>query len=181
MSHQVRVVAQENKILAVKLVREMSGMGLRDSLDHVESGAYFETRCEDMSLRRMIEEGGRSGVAFEFVPPLAGVANLEGGAVVVGPRGEWAVRYRSGANKIPAIKLARELQPEFGLAEAKHVVEQQGLVMSGIGRDEAEQIVARFAELGSVVELERAVTLPSPSAGQASAPAVYGRTEDDDF
>jgi ribosomal protein L7/L12 len=189
MVHRVRVVDTTMKILAVKLVREMTGLGLKDSLDRVETKAFFDVSLDDATLLSFVEDGRRGGVQFEFVPPLDASAVTSGWSSMGDPTGEFAIRYRSGPNKIGAIKLARELAPELGLSHAKDIVEQQGLVIAGIVAREAERIVGLFDAIGSVVEVERssgvgstpsvsAPSVPPPRAGAANH--VYGYSSDDD-
>ncbi len=187
MHYRIRVADTADKITAIKLVRELTGLGLKASLDLVEARAFFEADREDATLRRIVEDGARAGVRFEFDPPLD-LAVTAGGDVSgrpTGPTGEFAIRYRSGVNKIAAIKLVRELNPELGLANARDVVEGQGLVCTGVGAAEVERILGLFAELGASVEVERVAmtcapepNLPSPRAGKRP----YGQaSEDDDF
>lgn len=59
----------------------------------------------------------------------------------------------SGANKIGVIKVVREIT-ELGLMEAKQMVESAPqTVKEGVGKDEAEQMKAKFEEAGATVEL----------------------------
>lgn len=145
MIHRVRITDTTSRIVAVKLVREMTGLGLKESLDLVDEKGWFSVQHDDATLGRFIDEGSRSDVTFECDPPLA--------ASAAGSMGEFAIRYRSGPNKILAIKLVRELDPRFGLLEAKNLVEGEGLVRVGVSRAEAERIVGLFRELESVVEV----------------------------
>lgn len=186
MVHRVRVADTTAKIQAIKLVREITGFGLKDSLDLVEAKAFFEVDRDEATLLRIADEGTRAGVQFEFIPPLSASSSVAGESAGGSEQaGDFAVRYRSGPNKIHAIKLVRELHPELGLANAKDVVEQQGLIRVGLAAREAERIVGLFSEISSVVEVERisggsTPSLPAPRAGTAQA--VYGyASEDDDF
>lgn len=64
----------------------------------------------------------------------------------------YTLRYLDGTNKIAAIKLVRELTG-LGLAAAKDAVEAQHVILRGLERERAEQLVARFAAEQARVEL----------------------------
>ena len=58
-----------------------------------------------------------------------------------------------GANKIGAIKVVREIT-ELGLKEAKDLVDNAPqTVKEGVKKEEAEEIKAKFEEIGATVEL----------------------------
>ncbi len=180
MLRRVRVVSFESKIMAVKLVRELSGFGLKESLDHVEASAAFEVSLDDYRLRQFADQARREGVVFEFDPPIGGFTSS---AFVEPEGGEWVVRYSSGPNKIAAIKLARELT-YLGLAEAKNIVEQCGVIRSNLSRAQADAIVAQFREIGSSVEVFAGTSLPKPQVSTPSPSRGSGSgyvLPDDDF
>lgn len=58
-----------------------------------------------------------------------------------------------GANKIPVIKLVRELTG-LGLAEAKALVEKLGVIKENVAKADAEKIVASFKEAGATAVME---------------------------
>ena len=186
MLRRVRVASTNQKISAIKLLRELSGLGLKDSKDLVEAAAFVEIDRDDATLARIAEEGRRCEVAFEFDPPLRGGASASSASFSSSSpsaSGEFSLRYHSGPNKIPAIKLVRELSG-LGLKEAKDVVELAGVIRQGLSSSEAESIIARFTEIGSRVELVRGSSTPTPSlpSPRAGAERVYGYvSEDDDF
>lgn len=185
MARTLRVTFTEHKkIHAIKYVRELSGLGLKEAKDTVEGDMPFTTSFDDLRLASFVEAAARDEVYFSFDTPLAVAPNIEL------PRpsgGEWAVRYHSGTNKIEAIRLARELTG-LGLKEAKDLVEQQGVILSGLSRAQAQVLIERFASFGSLAVLEQVgaaggqVQLPAPTPGRAGTPANYGRSnESDDF
>jgi ribosomal protein L7/L12 len=207
MARRVRVIDTTARILAVKLVRELTGLGLKESLDHVDGKTWFSVDRDDAALGAIIGDARRNGVTFEFDPPLDQTSSVYALPFAIGVAGEFAIRYRSGPNKIHAIKLVRELSSEFGLKEAKDLVEGEGLVRVGISSSEADRIVGLFREIGSIVEVERVgaeahsslppPSVPPPSAAPPSStppsgataklakparPAthIYGRPADDD-
>ncbi|MCA9681915.1 MAG: ribosomal protein L7/L12, partial [Myxococcales bacterium] len=62
------------------------------------------------------------------------------------------LRYIGGPRKINAIKLIRELT-QSGLKEANELVEYAGCMRLNLPLPEAQLAAARFAEVGSVVEI----------------------------
>ena len=154
-----------SKIMAIKLVRQVSGVGLKEAKDLVESGSVFEAELSAQQRGMLEREGHESGIHFEFAALGPGAEPSHASVVGdIAPGGEVAVRYLSGPRKIHAIKLARELSG-LGLKEAKELVERQGIVVSGLSRAEAEGIAARFAEFGSQVKLEGSGSGPSLRVG----------------
>lgn len=173
--HQARVAEfGSRKILAIKLVRQLSGLGLKEAKETVERGASFDVRV-DGEARRELDEAARLGIRFVFTPPLDGAAAPSPRAIPSSSSsaGRFAVRYRAGARKIHAIKLVRELA-RCGLKEAKDIVEQQGVVVYDRSRAETDEIVRQFEAIGSQVEL-----VPDDGS-DAPAAVVDGGDADDE-
>ena len=64
------------------------------------------------------------------------------------------VLKEAGANKIQVIKVVRDATG-LGLKEAKELVDgAPKTVKEGVSKDEAEDLKAKFAEVGAVVELK---------------------------
>lgn len=60
----------------------------------------------------------------------------------------------AGANKIPVIKVVREIT-SLGLAEAKALVDgAPKAIKEGVSKDEAESIKAKLTEAGATVEVK---------------------------
>lgn len=59
----------------------------------------------------------------------------------------------AGANKIQVIKLVREITG-LGLKEAKDVADNGGNVKENVSTDEANELKAKFEEIGATVELK---------------------------
>ncbi len=148
--HHVRIYGT-NKILAIKLVRELTGCGLREAKDLVEQGQGFFVRVGADTQARVRAEAERSGIEFDppldgsVAPPPAELDELDG-------EGRYGVRYVSGPRLIESIKLVRELTG-LGLKDAKQIVDTAGLLRTGIGLDEANAIASRFAGIGAVTEI----------------------------
>ena len=75
------------------------------------------------------------------------------GAVEEGPSKVNVVLTSAGPNKIPVIKIVRDLTG-LGLKEAKDIVDNGGNVKEGIDKAEAEALKAQFEEAGATVEIK---------------------------
>ena len=61
----------------------------------------------------------------------------------------------AGSEKIKVIKVVREVVSGLGLKEAKDIVEAAPKTLKeGVSKEEAEQIKAKFAEVGATVEIK---------------------------
>ena len=99
----------------------------------------------------------RFGVTAAAPVVMAAAASSGAGeaAPVVEEQSEFsAILTEVGPNKIPVIKVVRELTA-LGLKEAKDVVDAAPkAVKEGIARDEAEKIKAALEEVGAKVEIK---------------------------
>ena len=90
------------------------------------------------------------------VSAVAAAAPVAGGAAAgAEEKSEFNVVLKeAGANKIAVIKVVRDITG-LGLKEAKDLVEgAPKAVKENVGKDEAEEIKAKFVEAGAVVELQ---------------------------
>ena len=95
----------------------------------------------------MKEEFGVDPSAVAVAAPAAGeTASAEPSTVNL-------VLTSAGANKIQVIKLVREITG-LGLKEAKGVADNGGNVKENISTDEANELKAKFEEVGATVELQ---------------------------
>jgi large subunit ribosomal protein L7/L12 len=96
-------------------------------------------------------------VAVAAAPTAGGAAPAEagGGAGAAEEQTEFnAVLTEVGPNKIPVIKVVRELT-QLGLKEAKDLVDAAPKpIKEGIARDEADKIKAALEEQGAKVEIQ---------------------------
>ena len=108
-------------------------------------------------IKRFEDRYGVTAAAPAAVPPLRPpVAHAGGGdAPAAEEQSEFsAVLTEVGPNKIPVIKVVRELTG-LGLKEAKDVVDAAPkAVKEGIAKDEAEKIKAALEEQGAKVEIK---------------------------
>lgn len=112
---RARILTAPRKIEAIKVVRQVAGIGLREAKQAVEQREWFDLRDP---LRGPELLAAAAGGAFTF--------ELEDGESedlpTETPAGEWA-RIVSTTRKIHAIKIVREVSG-VGLLEAKNAVEQ---------------------------------------------------------
>jgi len=91
--------------------------------------------------------------------PVAAAATAPAGAAPAAAAEEEQTEFSAvlteiGPNKIPVIKVVRELTG-LGLKEAKDVVDAfPKAVKEGVGKDEAEKIKAALEEVGAKVEIK---------------------------
>jgi large subunit ribosomal protein L7/L12 len=124
-------------------------MAVADLIDQVEKLTVLEL---NELVKALETKWGVSAAA-----PVA-VAAAPAGAAAAAPAAEQtefdAVLTEVGPEKIKVIKAVRELT-SLGLTEAKTFVESAPkAIKTGIPRDEAEQIVAKLAEVGAKVEIK---------------------------
>ena len=102
-------------------------------------------------VKALEEEFGVSAAAPVAVAaaPAAGAA-----APAVEEKTEFNVKLKDiGAKKIEVIKAVREFT-SLGLAEAKKLVEDLGMIKEGVNKEEAEKIAARMKEAGAEVMID---------------------------
>jgi large subunit ribosomal protein L7/L12 len=105
-------------------------------------------------IKRFEERYGVTAAAPAAVAA-APVASSEAAPAVVEEQTEFtATLTEIGPNKIPVIKVVRELT-SLGLKEAKDLVDATPkAVKEGVARDEAEKIKAALEEQGAKVEIK---------------------------
>lgn len=141
------VDAGQNKIQVIKLVREATGLGLKESKDLVES------------TPKLIKEGLSADDAATLVKKLhdAGAkAELGAGTKTSSPtlgesrEGSWDVELsKLGPNKIQVIKLVREATG-LGLKETKDLVESAPVfVKRGLSKAAAEELAQKLGGVGA--------------------------------
>lgn len=96
-------------------------------------------------VEAMEEKFGVSAAAPVAAAGAAAPAEDEGGTVNV-------VLKDAGSNKIGVIKLVREYTG-LGLGEAKTLSETGGAIKENIEKKEAEEIIAKFKEVGATAEI----------------------------
>ena len=98
------------------------------------------------------------GIEEKYGVSAAAVAAPVAGGAAAGAAEEKSsfnvVLKDAGANKIPVIKVVRDATG-LGLKEAKDLVDgAPKTVKEGVSKEEAEDLKAKFAEVGAVVELK---------------------------
>ena len=84
---------------------------------------------------------------------VAVAAPAQGEAVEEGPSSVNVVLASAGANKLPVIKLIKEITG-LGLGESKAIADNGGVVKENVSTDEANEIKAKFEEAGATIELK---------------------------
>ncbi len=101
-------------------------------------------------VKALEEEFGVSAAA----PVAVAAAPAAAAAPAEEEKTEFNVKLKEiGAKKIDVIKAVREFT-SLGLAEAKKLVEDLGMIKEGVNKEEAEKIVARMKEAGAVAVME---------------------------
>lgn len=101
-------------------------------------------------VKALEEEFGVSASA----PAAAAAAPAAAAAAAVEEKTEFTVTIKSpGASKLNVIKAVRELTG-LGLAEAKTLVESNGVVKENVPKAEADKIVEKLKEAGAEVEVK---------------------------
>lgn len=104
-------------------------------------------------VKELEEEFGVTAAAAVAVAPAGGAA--PGEAAAAEEKTEFDVVLKAiGDNKIPVIKVVREVTG-LGLKEAKEVVDgAPSAVKEGLSKEDAEQVKAKLEEVGATVGLE---------------------------
>ncbi len=84
---------------------------------------------------------------------VAVAAPAQGEAVEEGPSSVNVVLASAGANKLPVIKLIKEITG-LGLGESKAIADNGGVIKENVSTDEANEIKAKFEEAGATIELK---------------------------
>lgn len=112
---------------------------------------------EVSELVKALEEkfGVKAAAPVAFAPAGAGAPAAGGAAAAAEEKTEFtAVLTVAGANKIPVIKVVREITG-LGLKEAKDLVEGAPKpVKEGVTKDQAEEIKKKLTEVGAAVEIK---------------------------
>lgn len=115
------------------------------------------TVLEIAELSKALQEawGVSAAVAAAPAAPAAGAAAGAAAAPEVEEQTEFtAVLTQVGPNKIPVIKVVREITG-LGLKEAKDLVDSAPkAIKEGVSREEAESIKAKLSEVGATVEIK---------------------------
>ncbi|MBL9103227.1 MAG: ribosomal protein L7/L12 [Myxococcales bacterium] len=154
------VAVGASKISVIKVVRELTGLGLKESKDLVESAPTLIQENTDRSRAEALQT--------QLVAVGAQVALRMSGSSEPAPEPEPTgerfdvVLTAAGWKKIDVIKAVRMIT-DYGLKEAKDLVESAPFtVKAGLTEDEAEAVRRRLIEVGASAELRRIAGSPSP-------------------
>ena len=113
------------------------------------------TVLEISELSKALQEAWGVSAAVAMAPAAGGAAAGAAPPAAVEEQTEFsAVLTVVGPNKIPVIKVVREITG-LGLKEAKDLVDgAPKAVKDGVNKEEAEKIKGRLAEVGATVEVK---------------------------
>ncbi len=114
----------------------------------------FISGLKEMTILEVKELVDAMKEEFGVDPSAVAVAAAPAAAEeAAGPSVVTLVLTSAGANKIPVIKLVREVTG-LGLKEAKEIADNGGNVKENISSDEANELKAKFEEAGASVEVK---------------------------
>ena len=115
----------------------------------------FISALKEMTILEVKELVDAMKEEFGVDPSAVAVAAAapSAGAVEEGPSKVNVVLTSAGANKLPVIKIIKEVTG-LGLKEAKEIADNGGNVKEGIAKEEAEALKAQLEEAGATVELQ---------------------------
>ncbi len=122
--------------------------------EEIKEAIKSMTVLELSELVKELEEEFGVTAAAPMVVAAAGAAPAEA-AEAAEEKTEFNVTLKAiGDNKIPVIKVVREVTG-LGLKEAKELVDgAPSPVKEGLSKEDAEQVKAKLEEVGATVELE---------------------------
>ena len=161
-----------NKISVIKVIREVTALGLKDAKDLAESTDVWIKQHMDADEARALERTLVSLGASVEVHGESWAATPERDTTAVD-----LVLVGHGPLKINVIKVIRE-QLQCGLKEAKDLSETPGaLLREGIAPEDAEELKRQLVELGAIVELrESGARKPEPPPPETQLVDVFMRS-----
>jgi large subunit ribosomal protein L7/L12 len=113
------------------------------------------TVLEISELSKALQEAWGVTAAVAAAPAAAAAGGAAQTAPVVEEQTEFSVVLtNAGANRIPVIKVVREITG-LGLKEAKDLTDSlPKAVKESVGREEADQVAAKLTEVGATVEVK---------------------------
>ncbi|MBQ8681513.1 MAG: 50S ribosomal protein L7/L12 [Bacilli bacterium] len=113
----------------------------------------FISALKEMTILEVKELVDAMKEEFGVDPSAVAVAAAPAAAVEEGPSKVNVVLTSAGANKLPVIKIIKEVT-DLGLKEAKEIADNGGNIKEGIAKEEAEALKAQLEEAGASVELK---------------------------
>ena len=113
----------------------------------------FISALKEMTILEIKELVDAMKEEFGVDPSAVAVAAAPAAVEETGPSKVNVVLTSAGANKLPVIKIIKEVTG-LGLKEAKDIADNGGAIKEGIAKEEAEALKAQFEEAGATVELQ---------------------------
>ena len=146
--------AGASKLAVVKLVKELTGLGLKEAKDVVDSAP---ANVKEGVFKEVNELATILKDEYGIEPAAAAVVVSAGGGDAGGDEAQTefsVILKEAGASKLAVVKLVKELTG-LGLKEAKDVVDgAPSAVKEGVTKEEAEGLKKALEEAGAVVELK---------------------------
>ena len=112
----------------------------------------FIDGLKEMTILEVKELVDAMKEAFGVDPSAVAVAAAPVAAAEEGDSKKTVVLKEAGSQKLQVIKIIRELTG-LGLKEAKDLADNGGNVKENVNSDEANELKARFEEVGATIEL----------------------------
>ena len=113
----------------------------------------FINSLKEMTILEVKELVDAMKEEFGVDPSAVAVAAAPAAEEAAGPSTVNVVLTSAGGNKIPVIKLVRDITG-LGLKEAKDLADNGGNIKENVSVDEANELKAKFEEAGATVELQ---------------------------
>ena len=115
----------------------------------------FISALKEMTILEVKELVDAMKEEFGVDPTAVAVAAAPAAGAVeeAGPSKVNVVLTSAGANKLPVIKIIKEVTG-LGLKEAKDIADNGGAVKEGMPKEEADALKAQLEEAGATVELQ---------------------------
>src|SRR5690625_2923754 len=143
----------KSKLSIVKLVRELTGLGLKESKEIVDKlGIVAEDliRNEAERFKKLLEDAGAK-VRIEKMEVKDPEPEPEPKPEPEDPNKEFLVRFLSvGKHKLRVVKMIKELT-KLALKESKDVADRLGVVAENLGKKEAERFKKLLEDAGAKV------------------------------
>jgi large subunit ribosomal protein L7/L12 len=167
--------AGPGKLNVVKIVKTILGLGLKEAKDLVEQGGVMKadvSREEAEAIKAQMVEAGATveiqahgATEPEPLPEPTPAPTATGGFDVV--------LLDAGPGKLNVVKIVKTILG-LGLKEAKDLVDQGGVMVTNVSREEAEAIKAQMVEAGATVEIRgdgAPVPKPEPAPNPEPTPS----------
>lgn len=134
----------------------MASEKVQSIIDTLDTLSVLEVAELSKALQEHWGVSAAAPVAVAAMPGAGAAASGGAAGPVVEEKTEFDVMLKdAGAQKIPVIKVVRELVPGLGLKEAKELVESApAAIKKGVSKEEAAEAKKKLEEVGASVEVK---------------------------